>query len=125
MPPACPLSARLVSRDTNEDKDEIPLRLLELIDAKCLDADARTGRPQSLSNTEKEYLVSIVKRNWGTRHMTLTEIQLETGLGHVSRGTIFQTLQLRGIKAYVEECKFILNEENKQRRMVCYSSFHA
>ena len=108
-----------------EDKDEIPLRLLELIDAKCLDADARSGRPQLLSATEKEYLVSVAKRNWGTRHMTLTELQLEAGLGHVSRGTIFQTLQSQGIKAYVEECKFILDEENKQRRMVCYRSFHA
>lgn len=113
----------MVSRATNEDKDEIPLRLLELIDAKYV--DARSGLQQSLSATEKEYLVSVIKRNWGTRHMTLTELQLEAGLGHVSRGTIFQNLPSRGIKAYVEECKLILGEEGGQRRIVCYRSFHA
>ena len=32
--------------------------------------------------------------------------------------TIFQTLQYRGSKACVEQCNFILDEENKQRRMV-------
>jgi hypothetical protein len=54
--------------------------------------------------------------------MSLTEIQLEAGLGHVSRGTIFDTLRTRGIKAYVEECKFILDEDNKKRRVVSGTS---
>jgi len=102
------------------DKDDIPL--LELIRAECLDSDARSGRPQALSEAEKDHLVATVKRNWGTRHMSLTEIQLEAVLGHVSRGAIFDTLRTRGIKAYVEECKFILDEDNKRRRVVSGTS---
>jgi hypothetical protein len=51
--------------------------------------------------------------------MSLTELQLEAGLGHVSHGTIFNSLHSWEIKAYVEECKFILDEENKQQRVVC------
>jgi len=102
------------------DEDDIPL--LEWISAECLDSDARSGRPQALSEAEKDHLVATVKRNWGIRHMSLTEVQLEAGLGHVSRGTIFDTLRTRGIKAYVEECRFILDEDNKKRRVVSGTS---
>jgi hypothetical protein len=52
--------------------------------------------------------------------MSLTELLLEAGLGDVSRGTIFNPLHSRGMKAYVAECKKILDEENKQRRVVCH-----
>jgi len=102
------------------DEDDIPL--LELISAEGLDSDARSGWPQALSEAEKDHLVATVKRNWGTRHMSLTEIQLEAGLGHVSRGPIFDTLRTRGIKGYVEECKFILDEDNKKRRVISGTS---
>jgi len=54
--------------------------------------------------------------------MSLTGIQLEAGLGHVSRGTIFDTVHTRGSKAYVEKCKFILDEDNKKRRVVSGTS---
>ena len=50
--------------------------------------------------------------------MSLIEIQREAGLGHVHYATIIRALHSQGIKAYVEECKFILNEDNKKRRMV-------
>jgi hypothetical protein len=102
------------------DEDDIPL--LELISVVCLDSDARSGRPQALSEAEKDHLVATVKRNWGTRHMSFTEIQLKAGLGQVSRGTIFDTLRTRGIKAYVEKCKFILDEDNKKQRVVSGTS---
>ena len=36
----------------------------------------------------------------------------------VDHPTVIRALHSRGIKAYVEECKFILNEDNKKRRMV-------
>ena len=50
--------------------------------------------------------------------MTLRELQLETELGHASRGTIYSALTSRGISAYIEETKLILDEANKKRRMV-------
>ena len=83
-----------------EEEEEIPLLVLNLISADCLE------------------------RDWGTRHMTLAEIQREAGLGHVSYSTVFRALHSRGIKAYVEECKFILNEHNKKRRMVSASGYY-
>jgi len=98
------------------DEDDIPL--LELISAECLDSDACSGRPQALAEAEKNHLVAMVKRNWGTRHISLTEVQLEAGQGHVGRGTMVDTLRTRGIKAYVEECNFFLDENNKKRRVV-------
>ena len=103
-------------KEEEEKEGEIPL--LELISADCLDSDARIGRTQALSEAEKDHLIATAQRDWGTRHMTLTEIQREAGLGHIGRGTIVRALQSRRIKAYVEECKFILNEDNKKRRMV-------
>ena len=107
-----------------EEEEEIPLPVLNLISADCLDPDARSGRPQVLSEAEKDHLVATAKRDWGTWHMTLAEIQQEAGLGHVSYSTVFRTLHSRGIKAYVEECKFILNEDNKKRRMVSASGYY-
>lgn len=56
--------------------------------------------------------------------MTLTEIQCEAGLGHVSKSTVFKALKSQGIKAYVEEKKFILNEDNKKRRLVSEELVH-
>ena len=61
-----------------EKEEEIPL--LELISADCLDSDARGGRTQALSEAEKDHLIATAKRDWGTRHMTLTEIQREAAL---------------------------------------------
>jgi hypothetical protein len=98
------------------ESDEVPL--CELISAECLDADARSGRPQVLSKAEKDRLITTVRQSWATRHMSLVELQLETGLGHVSKATILQVLNSQGIKAYIEECKFILDEDNKKKRMV-------
>ena len=46
--------------------------------------------------------------------MTHVDLQLEANLGHVSRSTIYKTLRSFGYRAYVEEFKFILDEENKQ-----------
>jgi hypothetical protein len=53
--------------------------------------------------------------------MSPIELQLETGFGHVSKATILQVINCQGIKAYNEECKFILDEENKKWRMVSVS----
>ena len=69
----------LEEKEEEEEKEEgIPLR--ELISADCLDSDARGGRTQALSEAEKDHLISTAKRDWGTRHMTLTEIQREAAL---------------------------------------------
>lgn len=96
------------------------LSLSELLSADCLDPDpaAHAGRSAALSKEEIDHLIATTKKDWGTRHMTLTELQRESGLHHVCRSTIFNALQARNIGAYVEEKKFILNEDNKKRRMV-------
>ena len=47
-----------------------------------MDSDARGGRTQALSEAEKDHLVAVAKRDWDPRHMDLTEIQREEGLGH-------------------------------------------
>ena len=98
------------------EEEEIPL--LDLISADCLNPDARSGQPQALSEAEKDHLVATTKRDWGARHMVLAEIQREAGLGCADHPTVIRALHPRGIKAYVEECKFILNGDNKKRRMV-------
>ena len=105
-----------LGEEEEAELEEIPL--LDLISADCLNPDARSGRSQALSEAERDHLIVTTKRDWGTRHMTLTEIQKEAGLGHVDYATVLRALHSRGIKAYVEECKFILNEDNKKRRMV-------
>ena len=48
----------------DEEEEFIPLR--ELISAECLDSDARSGRPQVLSEVEKDHLVATVRWSWGT-----------------------------------------------------------
>lgn len=105
--------------DACEPQAEIGL--LEIINAECLNSDVRSGRPQVLSEMEKDHLVAVAKRDWSTRHMTREDVQLEASLGHVGRSTVLRTLHSRGIKAYVEECKFILDENNKERRVVSLS----
>ena len=72
-----------------------------------------------MSEGEEGHLIAITKGGWGTRHMSLRGLQLGAGLGHVVQSTVFNTLHARGVKAYVEECKFILNEENMKWRIVC------
>ena len=47
---------------------------LDLISAECLDVESRSGRPQALSEEEKDHLIAITKRDWGTRHMSLREL---------------------------------------------------
>jgi hypothetical protein len=74
-----------------------------------------------MSSEDKKRLVEVVRHDWSTRHMTLIEIQNEAGLGHVSKATIIWTLHEKGLKAYVEEQKFILSSENKPVRLVCSS----
>lgn len=101
-----------------QTKDQ-EIGLLDLISVECLNSDARSGRPQALSEVEKNHLVAIAKRDWGTQHITWEELQLEANLGHVGRTTILKALHSSKVKAYVEECKFILDEDNKKRRVVC------
>ena len=110
----CPAGS--LEEEEEAEHEEIPL--LDLISMDCLNPDARSGQSQALSEAEKDHLIATAKRDWGTRHMTLTEIQNEAGLGHVDYATLLRALHSRGIKAYAEECKFILNEDNKMRRMV-------
>lgn len=46
--------------------------------------------------------------------MALVDLQREAGLGHVCRTTVYSVLREAGIKAFVEEFKFILDDENMQ-----------
>ena len=92
--------------------------MIDLLKANCLDADQRTGRRKCLSTVEKSRLRSVVRRDWESRRMTLVDLQLEANLGHVSRSTVYKALRSLGYRSYVEEFKFILDEENMQVRMV-------
>ena len=100
-----------------EETELVDILLLDLISADCLNPDVHSGRSQALSEAENDHLITA-KRDWGTPHMTLTEIQKEAGLGHVDYATVLRALHSQGIKAYVKECNFILNEDNKKRRLV-------
>jgi hypothetical protein len=101
------------------------LSLQELISQDALDPKKRTGRPQSLTEAEKDRLVATVKRDFKTRRMRLVDLRREAGLSHVSDTTVFRALQERGLKAYREEFKFILSEENKKIRLVyCQARQH-
>jgi hypothetical protein len=94
------------------------LDLLDLLSADVLDADKRSGQPEILTKAEKDRLVATVKRDFKTRRMRLVDIRREARLSHVSDSTVFKALRERGLKAYKEEFKFILNAENKQIRLV-------
>jgi transposase len=94
------------------------LSLQELIAAEVLDPKKRIGRPETLTEAEKDHLVATVKRDFKTRRMRLVDIHREAGLTHVSDTTVFRALHERKIKAYREEFKFILSSDNKQIRLV-------
>ena len=51
----------LEEKEEEEEEEEIPLPVLNLISADCLDPDARSGRPQVLSEAEKDHLVATAK----------------------------------------------------------------
>lgn len=115
---------------TSPDSDALPaacssgdLILSELLAADCLDADRRPGRPQKLTNEEKALLVQLVRESWETRRMSLVDIQCRARLGHAGLSTLHRALTDAGIKAYIEEFKFILSEDNMVVRYVCFSSF--
>ena len=100
-----------------EPKD---LMLVQLLAPECLDADKRIGRPQWLSPAEKARLIEFVRESWDTRRMSIVDIQCRAGLGHASRTTIHKALAEAGIKAYIEEFKFILDEDNMLARYVYF-----
>jgi hypothetical protein len=91
------------------------ISLTELLAAAA--PDKPPGQRPKLSQADKDRLISVVKRNWETRHMSLVELQLEAGLSHVSPSTVLKALNERGIKSYREEWKFILKPEDKVNRL--------
>lgn len=97
---------------------EKPLTLLELVDAKCLDPDTRSGRPEALTEDEKDRLITTVKRDFTTRRMKLVDLRRVAGLSHVGDGTVHRALVSRGLHAYREEFKPILGLEHKLNRLV-------
>ena len=92
--------------------------LLELIDSPVLHPMPRSGRPQVLSEEDKERLVSFVKQSFHTRRMALRDIRREAGFSHVCDTSIFNALSAWGIHAYKELFKFILSEDNIKKRLV-------
>ena len=94
------------------------LSLLDLLAAGNLDSRPRSGRPQALSEAEKDHLVATVKRDFRTRRMVLVDLRREAGLSHVCNTTVWNALRERGIKAYREQFKFILTTHNKKIRLV-------
>ena len=76
------------------------------------------GRPQVLTDAQKDHLKDIVKSNWKTRRMNIAELRAEAGLGYASISTIQRALHEKGFGSYREQWKFILNAENRKRRMM-------
>ena len=50
------------------------LSVLELLDAKCSDPDTLSGRPNVLTEDEKDHLIATVKRYFTTRRMKLVAL---------------------------------------------------
>ena len=120
------LSASAVVPTTIPSSSDTPgpdneFSLMELIAASVLDSDARSGRPPSLSEGDKDKLVKLVKKDFITRRMTLCDFRREAGLSHVSDTTVYRALKERGIGPYPEVFKFILSTENKEKRLVSNS----
>ena len=105
-------NARKVRHEAGLAMEE-PIGLLELGEAKCLDPHPQPGRPEVLTEVDKDRLVETVKRNFASRRMKLVDIRREAGLSHVGDGTVFRALAARGIHAYQEEFKPILGPEYK------------
>ena len=110
---SCEKDLAWVGTQAEEPHWQTEIELLDLLSAEYLNSDARSGRPQVLSEMEKDYLVAVAKRDWGMRHMTREEVQLEANLGHIGCSTILRTLYSRGVKAYVEEFKLYLMRKIK------------
>lgn len=106
------------ARIGKDESLEAPFSIIELVSAKILDPNSRSGRPQALSTVEKDSLVTLVRRDFTTRRMTLVDLQREAGLSHVCITTIFNALGERGLGAYREQFKFILNPISKLKRLV-------
>ena len=66
--------------------------LLELVEAKCLDPHPWPGRPEVLTEEDKDRLMETVKRNFPSRRMKLVDIRREAGLSHMENGTAFRAL---------------------------------
>ena len=93
------------------------LSFAQLISSGNLDPAARSGRPNILTSEDIDHLVAV-KRDFTTRRMSLVDLRREAGLSHVSDSTIWKALSFRGIKAYREQFKFILKEDNKRVRLI-------
>ncbi len=91
------------------------LSLAELLAAAA--PGKATGRPQALTEEEKDRLVATTKRDFETRRMSLVDLQCEAGLGHVCPQTILTALNERGLKCYREQYKFILKPEGRAQRL--------
>ena len=110
-------NARKARHDAGQHVQE-PIGLLELVEAKCLYPNPRPGRPEVLTEEDKDRLVETVKRNFASCRMKLLDIRRQAGLSHVGDGTVFRALTSRGIHAYHEEFKPILGPEHKLNRLV-------
>ncbi|PWW77947.1 hypothetical protein C7212DRAFT_342367 [Tuber magnatum] len=97
--------------------------LMELISASVLGSDPHSGRPPSLSEGDKDKLVKLVKKDFVILRMALCDIRREAGLSYVSKTTVFQALQERGIGAYLEVFKFILSMKNQKKWLHIYLLF--
>ncbi|KAG0125456.1 hypothetical protein HOY82DRAFT_616511 [Tuber indicum] len=113
------------ARISKEESLEEPFSMLKLISAKILNRNKRSGRPQALSTTEKDILSSLVRRDFTTRRMKLVDLQQEAGLGHVCLTTVFNALAERGLGAYQEQFKYILNPISKLKRLAYCQSRQA
>ena len=97
---------------------EVPLQLALPLSQRLdhLYPSPRLGRPRLLSDSQKNHLKEVVKSSWKTRRMNIAELREEAGLGNVSITTIQRALHEKGFGSYREQWKFILDEENRQRR---------
>lgn len=76
----------------------------------------RPGRPRVLTEDDKNHLIQTAKHDRKTRRMPLKELQLAANLSHVSKQTCLNALHERGLKAYKENLKPVLEEYHRQCR---------
>jgi hypothetical protein len=76
--------------------------LCNLILAGYRDAGVSSERLQSLSTTEKDYHITLVRQTSQTRELTFNELLRKVGLGHVYNSIILKTLNSQDMKINIK-----------------------
>lgn len=70
--------------------------------AEYHDAGVSSKRLQSLSETEKDYYIKLVRQTLQTHELTFNKLLPKVGLGHVCNSMILKTLNSQDMKIYIK-----------------------